>query len=81
MRILTGLLISIAGFLLIVYRERVKGMTGDIGFAEQYLGGGGTYTFYLLLGIVLFFVGLMWASGTLQSWFIENLGLYFGHPA
>lgn len=78
MQIVTGLLVSIGGFLLIVYRERVKGYTGDIGFAEQYLGGGGTYTFYLLLGIALFFGGLMWATGTVQQWFFENLGRFFG---
>lgn len=79
MRILVGLLVSILGFLMIVYRERLKGVTGDIGFAEQYLGGGGTYTFYLILGVVLFVMGLMWSTGTLQWWFAENLGRFFGY--
>ncbi len=79
MRILVGLLVSIGGFLLIVYRERVKGQIGTIGFAESYLGAGGTYTFLLILGVVTFFGGIMWATGTLQAWFLENLGRFFGY--
>lgn len=78
MHLVIGFIISVLGFLLIVYRERVKGITGDIGFAEQYLGVGGTYTFLLLVGIVTFMFGLMWASGSFQDWFVENMGRYFG---
>lgn len=79
MRIFTGILVSILGFLLIVYRERVKGQVGTIGFAESYLGPGGTYTFLLILGVLTFIGGLMWATGTLQTWFFENLGRFFGY--
>lgn len=79
MRIVTGLLISVIGFLLVVYRERVKGQVGDIGFAERYLGSGGTYTFLLILGVLTFIGGLMWATGTLQAWVFENLGRFFGY--
>jgi hypothetical protein len=78
MTFFTGIMFSIAGFLLIVYREKAQRLTGDIGFAEQYLGGGGTYTFLLLLGVAMFIVGLMWATGTLQGWFAGTLGRYFG---
>lgn len=79
MHLFIGFLIAILGFALIIYREKVKGFTGDIGFAEQYLGVGGTYTFLLILGIATFIFGLMWATGSFQSWFIENLGRYFGY--
>jgi len=79
MTFLTGLIIAILGFLLIVYREKVQQLTGDIGFAEQYLGGGGTFTFFLILGVMIFIGGLMWATGTLQAWFGSSLGTYFGH--
>lgn len=78
MRYFVGFTVSILGFLLIVYRERVKGQIGNIGFAEQYLGSGGTYTFLLILGVVTFLGGLMWAAGTLQAWFMSALGPYFG---
>ena len=79
MRWIVGLSVSVAGFLLVVYREKVKGQTGEVGFAEQYLGSGGTYTFYLLLGIAFFVGGLMWATGSIQLWFFENLGKFFGY--
>tara|TARA_B100000315_G_scaffold249775_1_gene281524 strand:+ start:249 stop:557 length:309 start_codon:yes stop_codon:yes gene_type:complete len=79
MTFVTGMLVSLGGFLLIVFRERAKGVTGEIGFAEQYLGSGGTFTFFLLLGVAMFLGGIMWATGTLQNWFYENLGLFFGY--
>jgi hypothetical protein len=74
----TGLLFSLAGFLLIVFREKVQMMTGNIGFAEQYLGSGGTFTFLLLLGVAMFIGGLMWSTGTIQAFFGSKLGTYFG---
>jgi hypothetical protein len=79
MTFITGMLISIAGFLLIIFREKVQRATGNIGFAEQYLGSGGTYTLFLILGVVLFFGGISWATGTVQTWFSVNLGRFFGH--
>ncbi len=79
MTFVIGILISVGGVLLVIFRERVKGVIGDVGFADQYLGSGGTYTFLLLLGIAMFLLGIMWATGTLQSWFLENLGRFFGH--
>ena len=79
MTFIIGMLITIGGFLLIVFREKVHNVTGDVGFAEQYLGGGGTYTLFLILGVVMFFGGIAWATGTLQTWFAVNLGRYFGH--
>ena len=54
-------------FLLIIYRAKIKDFTGDIGFAEKYLGSGGTYTLFVLLGIILFFVTLMYITGSLQT--------------
>ncbi|MFC1655401.1 hypothetical protein ACFL3C_00875 [Patescibacteria group bacterium] len=54
-------------FLIIIYRSKLKNFTGDIGFAEKYLGSGGTYTLFVLIGIGLFFATLMYITGTVQS--------------
>ena len=54
-----GFLCMIGGLLLIIFREKIKNVTGNIGFAEQYLGVGGTWTFYALLGVASFIFGLM----------------------
>lgn len=67
----------IVGILLLIYRDKVKDFTGNIGFAEKYLGVGGTWTFYVLLGIGLFIFGLMWMTGSLQGWLESSLGSFF----
>jgi len=73
-----GLMGMIAGFLIIVYRAKIKDMTGSIGFAERYLGVGGTWTFLLLVGLAIFILSLMWAMGTLQEFFLKAAGPMFG---
>jgi hypothetical protein len=72
--IIQGLLGMLLGFLIIVFRPRIKDFTGDIGFAERYLGAGGTWTFLLLLGLGIFVLSLMWATGSLQSFMTGTFG-------
>ncbi len=67
----------VAGILLLVYREKVKEFTGNIDFAEEKLGVGGTWTFYALLGLGLFMFGLTWLTGTAQSFFESFFGKFF----
>ena len=38
-----GLLGMILGMLVMIFRARIKDVIGDIGFAERYLGAGGTW--------------------------------------
>jgi hypothetical protein len=77
MQYLIGLLGIITGLLLIKYRAKVREFTGLIGFAEKYLGSGGTYTFYLLLGAALIFLSVLYATGQLQSFLANNFLRYF----
>jgi len=67
----------IGGILLMIYRGKVKDFTGDIGFAEKYIGVGGTWTFFILLGVGLFIFGLMWMTGTFQAGMESFLGGIF----
>ncbi|MFH1720254.1 MAG: hypothetical protein ABH856_01440 [Patescibacteria group bacterium] len=64
-------------FLIIYYRVKIKEMTGDIGFAEQYFGAGGTYTFIFLLGVLTFIGTLMYIMGTLQIIVGATIGKIF----
>lgn len=73
-----GLAGMVLGFLILVYRVRIKDLTGSIGFAERYLGPGGTWTFLILLGIGIFIFSLMWAMGTLQSFLLSVFGGFLG---
>lgn len=74
MHVFQGLIGMLVGFLILVYRPKIKDFTGDIGFAERYLGAGGTWTFLILVGMGIFILGLMWALGSLQDFFIKVIG-------
>ncbi|MBU1089498.1 hypothetical protein KKF38_01740 [Patescibacteria group bacterium] len=53
-----------AGLSLVVYTKRVKDFTGSFDFAEKWFGGGGTYTFLKLFGIVIIIGSFLWLTGT-----------------
>ena len=60
------------------YRRQIKDFTGDIGFAERYLGSGGTNTLIVLIAILVFVLSSMYALGTLQAILQSVLGGFFG---
>ncbi|MBU0577274.1 hypothetical protein KJ742_02775 [Patescibacteria group bacterium] len=64
MRIVLGLIGAVLSIALIVYRERVVRFTGMIQWAESHLGGGGTYTLMVLIGVLLFFLSLMYMTNS-----------------
>ena len=77
MRYIVGLIGFPLGIIFIVYRERVKRFTGSIGFAENYFGQGGTYTFYVILGLGISIGSLLWMLGTIQMIISKLLGPFF----
>ena len=81
MRYLVGLIGFPAGILTVIYRERIKRFTGDMAFAEKWFGVGGTYTFVMILGLVIAIGSLMYALGTLQMLLASILGPIFGGVA
>lgn len=76
--IIQGLIGMVAGFLIIVFRAKIKDVTGNIGFAERYLGVGGTWTFLWMFGLATFVFSLMWATGTLQNFLLKTVGPILG---
>lgn len=64
-------------FLILKYRRPIKEFTGNIGFAEKYLGMGGTNTFIVLFGIFIFIGSLMYALGTLDGLLSSTFGRFF----
>ncbi len=76
-RILIGLLGVQLGIVMMIYRYQLKQFTGDIAFAEEYLGSGGTYTLFVLIGLGVSILSIMYALGTLQGFFIGSLGGFF----
>ena len=72
-QIIFGLVGVGLGLVIIVYtRYIVEHISGPIGFAERYLGSAGTYTFWRLLGMVIFFVSLLIMFGFL-GWLYQAI--------
>lgn len=64
-------------FVILYYRRAIKEFIGDVGFAEQYLGMGGTNTLIVIIGFLVFIGSLMYGLGTLQSLVDGTLGMFF----
>jgi hypothetical protein len=65
------------GFVIMYFRRSIKEFIGDVGFAEQYLGTGGTNTFVVLVGMLVFIISLMYALGTFQAMLGDSVGTFF----
>lgn len=76
-RILIGLFGIPLGVVIMIYRYQLKQFTGDIAFAEQYLGSGGTYNLFIIIGLAISILSLMYAFGTLQDFITGSFGRFF----
>lgn len=65
-------------FVILRYRRAIREFIGDVGFAEKYLGSGGTNTLIVIIGFLVFVCSLMYGLGTLQSFVGSTLGGFFG---
>lgn len=63
-------------FLFLKYRRPIKEFTGDFAWAEKYLGMGGTNTFIVLFGVLIFILSLMYALGTLEALLQATFGRF-----
>ena len=70
MRIFLGLIGVVLSILLIIYRGKVIHFMGPVAWAERHLGGGGTYTLFVLIGILGFIFSLMYMT--------DSFSLIFG---
>ena len=64
MRIVLGLIGIVLSFLLIIYRVPIKGFFGQIRWAEEKLGSGGTYTLMVLVALLMFIFSLMYMTNS-----------------
>lgn len=64
-------------FVFLYYRRAIKEFIGDVGFAEKYLGVGGTNTLMIIIGVLIFVGSLMYALGTLQALIDGTVGTFF----
>ncbi len=76
-RVIVFLLGLPLGILIMIYRNQLKEITGDIDWAERNLGSGGTYTLIIIIGIVVSVLSVMYGFGTLQAMFRGSFGMFF----
>jgi hypothetical protein len=76
-RILVGLIGVPAGFLMLYYRDKIKGFTGNISWAEKYLGQGGTWTALILISVGISLFSFMFMIGKFQEIFLQFFGRFF----
>jgi hypothetical protein len=63
------------GLAVVVYREKLQRITGNLDFAEKYLGD--TYNAYLLIGLLMMVLSIFWVTGILDGLLDATLGKIF----
>lgn len=60
MQFLIFLILVVVGALTVIYHRKIRETINfEIAWAEKYLGDGGTYTAYVLFGIIAIILGFM----------------------
>ncbi|MDP2691853.1 MAG: hypothetical protein Q8O95_05640 [bacterium] len=80
MRFIYFILLFAAGLGMIIYREKIQRFTGNIAFAEKWLGEGGTFNLYLFFGIFLIFISVAYVTGTLDTFISSTAGRFILVP-
>lgn len=80
MQFIWGLAGIIAGIALIWKTYPLVSIFGNINWAERHLGGGGTYTFYKLLGLLIILLSTMQMFGIIDLLFSPFRGIFGGFP-
>ena len=76
-RILIGLILVVVGFVIVWKTRKFIEFFGPIAWADAKLGGGGTSLMYKTIGIIIIFVGFMWATNLWGAFLEATLGGLF----
>ena len=82
-RILIGIVLVIIGFVIVWKTRKFIEAFGPIAWADAKLGGGGTSLMYKTIGILLIFIGFMYATDLWTAFLNATLGaaLFPKNPA
>jgi hypothetical protein len=75
--IIWGLIGMTIAFALIKWRKQIIDFTGSWGWAERYLGAGGSYTAIVIVAVLIFLVALTKLVGKLDDIFGATTGRFF----
>jgi hypothetical protein len=71
-KIFTSIILVILGVFFLIKTEPIVRTVGHNSLTEKYLGQGGTYTFWKILGAIFIILGVLLIFGKL-NWLIEPL--------
>ncbi|MFA5129657.1 MAG: hypothetical protein WC477_01910 [Patescibacteria group bacterium] len=77
--VLIGLLVLAMGVGLIWKTRAIVGFFGHMDWADQKLGGGGTYLVYKTVGVLLCFFGMLYATNLWDAFIAATFGSLFPH--
>ena len=77
-RFLVGIIGVPLGIAIVYFKVPIKDFLGKIGWAETYIGRGGTWDAILILGLLTSIFSIMYMFGGLQTLLIDRLGPLFG---
>ena len=66
-RIILFIIGVVGGACIIKYREKIARLFGKSDLAEKYLGSGGTYNMWILIGVVTMILGLLVLMGKFSA--------------
>ncbi|MCR4314061.1 MAG: hypothetical protein NUV84_02345 [Candidatus Uhrbacteria bacterium] len=79
-RIPLGLVIMVVGFFMVKKTDVVLSWFGQVPFAEDKFGSGGSRFFYKLLGIAITFIGMFVATNIISG-ILEDLARLLTHTS
>ena len=68
------------GIVIVVKSAQIGDFIGEIDFAENFMGAGGTYNFIKLFGLATTILSIIWLTGDLPAFLQGTLGKFFGNP-
>ncbi len=78
MRIILGFIGVVVGALVTIKSESIYQMFGSVDWAERFLGGGGSHTFYKLLGILVVLISFLVMTGLIENVLLAIFGSLLG---
>ncbi len=78
MGLIIAWLLIFGAIAMLVYTRQVGDFTGEIGWAEDFFGSGGTYSAIKLFSILMIALSFWWMAGGLQEFLLSNFGTFFG---
>jgi hypothetical protein len=78
MRYLISFIAMVGGFVMIWKTYGLSRIIGLLPWAEQNLGGGGTYILIKIIGILFILFGLFYMFGIIDLWLVPFRGFFGG---